>query len=98
MSQKALAKAIGYSQQRINWLEKGDMERPERVATLVLANALQTTIEWLLYGDGQKDIGPRFLPTKILAEKYDQLAPEQKAKITELIENTGETDKPRKRA
>lgn len=98
LSQKALAAAIGYSQQQVTWLEKGTMKRPERAASAVLAEALQTTVEWLLYGEGLKEAGPRFLPTQIIAEKYDRLSPHQKAEITQIIENKDKFSSERKSA
>ena len=98
MSQKALGKAIGYSQQQVTWLEKGLMKRPERAATPVLAKALNTTVDWLLYAEGPKDAGPRFLPTQVLAEKYDRLSANEKAEITQLIENKDKSISERKSA
>lgn len=98
LSQKALAKAIGYSQQQVTWLEKGTMKRPERAASAVLAEALQTTVPWLLYGEGPKVAGPRFLPPQVIAEKYDRLSANEKAEITQLIENKYKTDPERKSA
>lgn len=98
LSQKALAKAIGYSQQQVTWLEKGTMKRPERAASAVLAEALQTTVPWLLYGEGPKVAGPRFLPPQVIAEKYDRLSANEKAEITQLIENKYKIDPERKSA
>lgn len=50
LSQPALAEAVGMSQQGINNLEQGVVQRPRGL--IELAAALRTTPEWLLYGEG----------------------------------------------
>lgn len=61
LSQSALAKLVGVSQPTINDLLHGRIEKPRFI--LPLANALKTTPEWLLYGEGKK--------TAELPQKYD---------------------------
>jgi DNA-binding XRE family transcriptional regulator len=53
MTQDALGRAVGYTQQTIQGLEIGKTKRPGRIVDLAVA--LQTSIEWLLYGEGSGD-------------------------------------------
>jgi DNA-binding XRE family transcriptional regulator len=53
MTQDALGRAVGYTQQTIQGLEIGKTKRPGRIVDL--AEALQTSVEWLLYGEGSGD-------------------------------------------
>ncbi len=85
MSQGQLGEKAGYSQPNIGWLESGSAKRPQRAAS-DLADHLQTTRDWLLFGDGQKHVGPSYLPTHVIAEKYDALSPERKAEISQAID------------
>jgi transcriptional regulator with XRE-family HTH domain len=50
LSQPKLAKLSGISQQNIGTIEKGGVKRPGRI--LELAEALHTSVEWLLEGRG----------------------------------------------
>lgn len=85
LSQGALGKMVRLSQSNVGWIEEGRPKRPERGAT-ELAEALQTTREWLLWKEGPKHVGPAYLPTALIAEKYDRLSPEMKAEISEQLE------------
>lgn len=84
LSQKDLGKLAGYSQQNIGVVESGSVKRPERVV-YALAEAMQTTREWLLHGSGPKQAGPEFLTSSKLLEEYDLLDPEDKAAITRAV-------------
>lgn len=95
MTQGELGKAAGYSQQNITWLEAGKMKRPQRAAS-ALATALQTTTEYLLSGTGPARIGPRFLPPDQLKQKYEALSPDQKAIISQQIEEATSESSPRR--
>lgn len=55
MTQDALGRAVGYTQQTIQGLEIGKTKRPGRIVDLAIA--LQTSVEWLLYGEGADDGG-----------------------------------------
>lgn len=85
MSQELLGEESGYSQQRIGSIEKGEIKRPERCAS-ALADALSTTREWLLWAEGVRSRGPRFMRHKELVEKYDVLPVEDRAAVSEFIE------------
>ena len=88
-SQAKLGKESGYAQQNIVWIEGGGPKRPERAAS-ALADVLQTTREWLLFGQGARVVGPQFLTAKELVERYEALSPERKAAISRAIqENPG---------
>jgi len=97
LSQPQLGLLAGYSQQNIGWFEKGGARRPERAAS-ALADALQTTREWLLWKEGPKHVGPRFLPPPKMLEKYSALTPEQKSVVSQAIENVDRPPKKKKRA
>lgn len=97
MSQGALGELSGYSQSNIGWLESGAAKRPQRAAS-DLADHLQTTRDWLLWGQGPKHVGPVYLSTKELAEKYEALSPEKKAKISQAIEENEQSVRQKKRA
>jgi len=56
MTQKAVARAAGMSQQGILNIERGDVERPRRLTEL--AWALHTSVEWLLWEKGPKAVQP----------------------------------------
>lgn len=56
-SQTKLGKASGFSQSNIGWIEQGS-GKPKKYA-IALADALQTSPEWLMYGTGKKNLGPR---------------------------------------
>jgi transcriptional regulator with XRE-family HTH domain len=56
LSQSQLAKACGMSQQGIDSIEQGSVARPRKL--LEIANALQTSQEWLLFGEGKETIRP----------------------------------------
>jgi len=85
LSQQQLGEKAGYSQSNIGWLENGNAKRPQRAAG-DLATPLQTTRDWLLWGEGQKQVGPVYLPAPVLIEKYEALPPEQRAAISQAIE------------
>lgn len=86
LSQRQLGELSGYSQQNIGVAERGELKRPERIAH-ALADALQTTREWLLYGSGPKQAGPEFLTSSKLLEAYAVLTPEDKAAVSRLLED-----------
>lgn len=85
LSQQQLGARSGYSQSNIGWLESGKAKRPQRAAA-DLAGPLQTTREWLLWGEGDKQSGPSFLPTPVFMEKYEALPPELRAALSQAIE------------
>ena len=89
--QERLAKESGYSQTNIYWIEKGGPLRPHIQAPL-LAGPLRTTAEWLLYGRGQKHVGPPLpLTSKELTENYDEFSLEEQQTVSELILKIGAT-------
>lgn len=53
LSQPELARAVGMKQQGVDSIEKGLVERPRLLREI--ANALKTTEEWLLWGQGEPE-------------------------------------------
>jgi transcriptional regulator with XRE-family HTH domain len=88
LSQKKLGAASGYSQQNILTIEKGRMKRPDRCA-MALASALRTSEGWLLWGEGARAVGPQYLTSAEIVEKYEALSPEDKERISRAIEGGG---------
>jgi transcriptional regulator with XRE-family HTH domain len=73
MSQAALARASGISQQNINSIEKGLVKRPGRI--FELAQNLDTTPEWLLYAQGPEvvvRVDPRREAIRLLESLPDE--------------------------
>lgn len=95
MSQERLAKLSGQSQSNIGYIEQGNAGKPHRLAP-ELAPHLQTSVDWLLWEQGPKQVGPYYLPTDVLVQKYDALPPDRKAEISEAIENTPQNKKRKK--
>lgn len=79
---KQLAEAVGMKQQGVNNIEQGLVERPRRL--LELAKALQTTQEWLLYGDGPEDLKPANPLEEMLALVRD-VAPDKAGLAIEFL-------------
>jgi transcriptional regulator with XRE-family HTH domain len=77
-------KLRGYSQQNIVSLEKGDIKDPRRQA-MDLAEPLETTPDWLLYGRGPEEAGPRVMTR----DEYDALPRDLKAKLTDIAKRHG---------
>lgn len=67
LSQQALADAVGMKQQGILNIEKGLVDRPRRQQEL--AEALQTTLQWLFH-----ETGPEAVLTPNAAEQIAHLA------------------------
>lgn len=85
LSQTRLGKLSGgYSQTNIGWIEAGKIKRP-RVAAEALSEGLQCPVEYLLFGTGPKQIGPRIMSTEELGENYGVLSPEARALISEAV-------------
>lgn len=83
-SQTKLGKASGFSQSNIGWIEQGS-GKPKKYA-IALADALQTSPEWLMYGTGKKNLGPRPLTSEQLQELYDTLPVDLQMQITEIAQ------------
>jgi transcriptional regulator with XRE-family HTH domain len=84
LSQEELGDMSGYSQQRIGSLEKGKVRRPDRAAA-ALADALGSTRKYLLYREGPRFVGPFFLTTKQVVEKYEALEPPGKERVSKVL-------------
>lgn len=84
ISQEAFGKAVGYVQQTIQWIEEGKPKRVRKYAHF--ADALQTTTQWLFWGEGPRAAGPRYLPTTVIAERYEAMSPEEKARVSRHFE------------
>ena len=81
-SQVELGKHSGYSQTHIGWIENGGAQDPEKQA-IKLVRALGTTQQWLFYGTGRRELGPRMLSGKQIGKLYDQMPPEERHRISQ---------------
>lgn len=54
LTQAALGKLVGMSQQTVHTIEQGDSQRPRRLPEL--AQALGTSVDYLAYGTGPRDV------------------------------------------
>ena len=54
LTQSALGKLVGMSQQTVHTIEQGDSQRPRRLPEL--AQALGTSVDYLAYGTGPRDV------------------------------------------
>jgi transcriptional regulator with XRE-family HTH domain len=84
LTQDRLAELSGYSQTNIYWIEKGEMQRPH-IQAQALAEALQTTAEYLLHGTGPKEIGPPIMDDDELLKNFHMMSPEDRATISASI-------------
>lgn len=84
LSQTQVGEASGYSQSNIGWIENGKSKHPDRQA-LSLAAALRTTPDYLLWGTGQKEVGPPVMTGEQLLESYGRLSLEDRQAISETI-------------
>lgn len=94
LSQAELAELVGVKQQTIVYYEGGKLKKPKRCATDV-AEALQTTREWLLYKEGQRSAGPRLLTPREVVERYKTAPREDKARVSEVL---ADKQKPRRKS
>ena len=83
-SQEQLGDASGYSQTNIGWVEQGKAKDPRKQA-MDLAEALQTTQEWLLYETGDKNIGPRLLSDEEIKGLYSDFPLAERQRISEIF-------------
>lgn len=98
--QAKLGDECGYSQTNIGWIEQGKSKDP-RKQVLKLAEALQTTPDWLLYEKGQKEAGPRMLTAEQFKQIYDALPGEIKKLLSAMVEEhmaSGESQHPARKA
>jgi transcriptional regulator with XRE-family HTH domain len=84
MSQAALAEKSGQSQSNIGWIEQGKAKKPKHQA-LDLVEPLRTSVDWLLYGTGERETGLRLLSELEVLEIYRGLAVEQRAHVSETF-------------
>jgi transcriptional regulator with XRE-family HTH domain len=96
-SQERLAGLTGYSQTNIGWIEKGQAKRPH-IQAPALAEALNTTTDWLLWENGPKDATPSLLTDEQVKESYNLLSNEDRAAISEAIVKRIEAAKEKRRA
>lgn len=91
-SQGKLATASGYSQTNIGWIETGKAKDPTKQA-LRLAQALNTTADWLLYEKGQKELGPPAMTREEIRKALDELPADAQLEfriaVTEMLANRG---------
>lgn len=82
MSQTALAKASGISQQNIGSIERGYVRRPGRIFELAIA--LDTTVEWLLCETGPEEV-VRIDPRKEASRLLDDIPTERLDPVLRLL-------------
>lgn len=97
MSQPALAEKSGQSQSNISWIEQGKAKKPKQQA-LDLVEPLRTSVDWLLYGTGQKETGLRPLSDEEVLEIYRGLGFEQRAEVSETFSKLMKENKKRRKA
>lgn len=82
ISQPALAQAVGMSQQGVDNIEHAKVGRPRQL--LELAEALQTTPDWLLYARGP-EVVVRINPLDEVVTLARDLAPERLGPVIRLL-------------
>lgn len=85
LTQKQLGDLAGYGQQTIVYYESGRIKRPQRCA-MQLADALATTVDWLLYREGPRAVGPKHLSIPELVEKYRSATLEDRARVSKILD------------
>lgn len=84
LSQQKLGKLSDYSQSNIQWAESGKQKDP-RIQAQDLAEPLRTTVDWLLYGSGIRDITPTPLTAEEVFETWSKLSLEAREVITAQV-------------
>lgn len=87
LSQPALGKASGFSQQNIGSIEKGLVKRPGRIFELAIA--LNTTPEWLLYEEGP-EVVVRADPRKEAMHLLESVPPDRLDPVIRLLKTLQE--------
>jgi transcriptional regulator with XRE-family HTH domain len=73
LSQQRLGKLSDYSQSNIQWAESGKQKDP-RIQAQDFAEPLRTTVEWLLYGTGVRDVTPPPMTAEDMFEIWNKLS------------------------
>lgn len=97
MSQAALAEKSDQSQSNIGWIEQGRAKKPKQQA-LDLVEPLRTSVDWLLYGTGEKETGLRLLSDTEILEIYRSLGLEQRVSVSETFSKLMKDNKKRRKA
>lgn len=97
MSQTDLAAKSGQSQSNIGWIEQGKAKKPRQQA-LDLVEPLRTSVDWLLYGSGEKETGLRVLSDEEILEIYRGFASDQREIVTEMFSKLNKNNKKRRQA
>jgi transcriptional regulator with XRE-family HTH domain len=97
MSQSALAEKSGQSQSNIGWIEQGNAKKPSKQA-LDLVEPLRTSVEWLLYGTGERETGLRLMTDQEIVEIYRGLALEERERVSETFSKFLKENKKRRKA
>lgn len=96
MSQAALAEKSDQSQSNIGWIEQGKAKKPKQQA-LDLVEPLRTSVDWLLYGIGDKETGLRLLSDSEVLEIYRGLALDQRVHVSETFSKYVKDNKKRRK-
>lgn len=97
MSQAALAEKSDQSQSNIGWIEQGKAKKPKQQA-LDLVEPLRTSLEWLLYGTGERETGLRLLSESEVLEIYRSLALDQREQVSETFSKLARTQRKTRKA
>lgn len=84
LSQVDLAAAAGYSQSNVGWLESGKA-KDIRAQAMDLAGPLRTTLDWLLWEKGPKEVGPHVMDDDELLKSYNSLALNDREAISQIM-------------
>lgn len=96
MSQTALAEKSDQSQSNIGWIEQGKAKKPKQQA-LDLVEPLRTSIDWLLYGTGERETGLRLMSDAEILEIYRGLALDQREQVSETFSKLVKDNKKRRK-
>lgn len=84
LSQTDLGRLADFSQTNIGWIEQGKAKDPKKQA-IKLAEALQSSPDWLLYGTGQRTTGLRALTPEQFAKVYSDLPRGVQQMLTQMV-------------
>lgn len=97
ISQTALAAQSNQSQSNIGWIEQGKAKKPKHQA-LDLVEPLRTSVDWLLYGTGQRETGLRLLSDAEIAQIYRDLPLGAREEVSETVSKLAKDQRKRRKA
>lgn len=97
MSQEDLASRSGQSQSNVGWIEQGKAKKPKQQA-LDLVEPLRTSVDWLLYGTGQRETGLRLMSEEEVLEIYRGFAADEREQVSEMFSKLNKNNRKRRKA